>query len=104
MANPRYPTSGCIGANSAAPIPVAFESASGNGEMGANQFQPGLAMYGDGNTQWAVGRASGAVSTGSCTFNPTTFLITDAAGSYTADTALADGELGWVRLTAGANP
>ena len=101
MANPRYPTSGCIGANSADPIPVAFES---NGEMGTNQFQPGLAMYGDANTQWAVGRASGAVSVGTCTFNPTTFLITDTAGSYTADTALADGDLGWVRLTAGANP
>ena len=96
MANNRYPTSGCIGANTRDPIPIAFESASGNGEMGASQFQPGLAMFGDANAQWAVGRASGAVSAGTCTFNATTFLITDAAGNHTAPVALADGELGWV--------
>jgi len=101
MANPRYPTGGCIGANTQDPIPVAFEA---NGEMGANQFQDGLPGFGDANTQWGTGRASGAVPAGACILDPATFLITAGAGNYTAPVALADGEQGWVYLTAGANP
>lgn len=100
MANARYPTSGCIGANVAAPIPA---GAPWDDEIG-KQFQDGLASFGDANTQWAVGTATEAVAAGTCTFNPTTFAITDAAGNYTAPVALATGQQGWVYLTAGANP
>ena len=101
MANSRFPTGGVIGANTAAPTPTNLGVQSG---ISAQQFQLGQVEFGVGNTQWAYGVASGAVATGSCTYNPTTFAITDAAGNYTADTALTDGQEGWVRLTAGANP
>lgn len=97
MANPRYPSSGCIGTNTADPIPATPPSG-----IVTPGFQPGLVMYGTDNTQWAFGLASGAVATGTCTYNAATFAITDAAGNHTADTALADGQYGWVRLTAGA--
>lgn len=98
MANARYPTGGVIGANTATPTP----NPAPNGIQG-QQFQLGQAEFGAGNTQWAYGVASGAVS-GTCTYNPTTFAITDAAGNYTAPVALVDGQEGWVYLTAGANP
>jgi len=62
----------------------------------------GQVSHGNENTIWIYGVASGAVATGTCTVDATTFAITDTAGTYTADTALADGEYGWVRLTAGA--
>ena len=99
MANPRYPTGGVIGANTAEPTPVSPPSG-----IEKQQFQLGQVEFGAGNTRWAYGVASGAVATGTCTYNATTFAITDTAGNYTADTALADGQEGWVRLTAGANP
>lgn len=44
--------------------------------------------------------ASEAV-TGTCTVNTSTFALTDTGGNYTADTAFASGEYGWVRRTAG---
>jgi len=37
------------------------------------------------------------VATGTCTVTGSN--LTDAAGTYTADTAFASGEYGWVRLT-----
>ncbi len=99
MANSRYPTGGVIGANTAEPTPV--DPPSG---IEAKQFQLGQVEFGADNTRWAYGVASGSVATGTCTYNATTFAITDAAGNYTADVALADGQEGWVRITAGANP
>lgn len=101
MANPRFVNSGAIGSNTAEPVPLAVSSVVGSG-IANQQFQLGDVRYGADNTQWAYGQASGAVATGTCTYNATTFLITDAAGNHTADTALADGQAGWVRLTAGA--
>ena len=94
MANPRHPTSGQIGHFTAEPQTTSLERPA--------DMKPGTVFYGADNTQWACGTASGAVSTGTCTYNATTFLITDAAGNHTADTALADGQIGYVRLTAGA--
>ena len=99
MANPRHIDSGMIGGNTADPIPTSLGESSG---IRGDQFRTGTVKYGADNTQWAYGQASGAVSTGTCTYNATTFVITDAAGNHTADTALADGQFGWVRLTAGA--
>ncbi len=61
----------------------------------------GTVVHGNGNTIWIYTQASaGTVATGTCTVNDTTFLLTDAAGDYTADTAFAQGDYGWVRLTA----
>lgn len=53
---------------------------------------------------YVYGQASGAVATGTCTVNTTTFAITDAAGNHTNDAAFADGEYGWVRQTAKVSP
>lgn len=101
MANPRFINQGLIGGNTAEPVPAAVAAAVGSG-IRSDQFQLGHVVYGADNTQWAYGVASGAVATGTCTYNASTFVITDAAGNHTADTALADGQHGWVRLTAGA--
>ncbi len=67
----------------------------------APDYALGETAKGTNNTVWIYGQASGAVSVGPCTVNATTFLITDTSGTYTADTAFADGEYGWVRQTAG---
>ena len=64
-------------------------------------FQLGTTTKGTNNTIWIYGLASETVATGSCTVNPTTFAITDAAGTYTADVAFTSGQYGWVRQTAG---
>ena len=101
MANPRHIDSGMIGGNTADPLPKSVTDEVGAG-IRNDQFGLGTVKYGAGNTQWAYGVASGAVATGTCTYNATTFAITDAAGNHTADTALTDGQHGWVRLTAGA--
>ena len=63
-------------------------------------FDLGTTARGDSNTAWIYVKASGSVATGTCTVASATFLLTDASGPYTADTAFADGEYGWVKLTA----
>lgn len=63
-------------------------------------FELGTTARGDSNTAWIYVRASGSVATGTCTVASGTFLLTDASGPYTADTAFADLEYGWVKLTA----
>ena len=88
MANANYLTSTNVGANLAS-------------RTTTPEFQLGMVSYGNKNTTWIYGQASEAV-TSTCTVNPTTFLITDAAGNWTADVAFAANEYGWVRLTAGA--
>lgn len=64
------------------------------------EYALGTTARGSGNTAWIYVQASEAVATGTSTVNASTFLLTDAAGSHTADTAFASGEYGWVRLTA----
>jgi hypothetical protein len=50
------------------------------------------------NDTWVYVQASEAVATGTCTVSAA-FALTDTAGTYTADTAFASGEYGWVRKT-----
>ena len=50
------------------------------------------------NDTWVYVQASEAVATGTCTVSAA-FALTDAAGTYTADTAFASGDYGWVRKT-----
>ena len=50
------------------------------------------------NDTWVYVLASGTVATGTCTVD-SAFTVTDTAGSYTADTAFASGDYGWVRKT-----
>lgn len=63
------------------------------------EFKLGTAQLDDSNQTWVYVRASEAVATGTCTVSGA-FALTDAAGNYTADTAFASGEYGWVRKTA----
>ena len=63
------------------------------------EFKLGTAQLDDSNQTWVYVQASEAVATGTCTVSGA-FALTDAAGNYTADTAFAAGEYGWVRKTA----
>ena len=64
------------------------------------EFQLGTVVSGTNNTIWIYVLASEAVATGTCTVNSSTFALTDTGGNFTADTAFASGEYGWVRKTA----
>ena len=61
------------------------------------EFGLGTVVHGTVNTIWIYVLASEVVATGTCTVTGTT--LTDAAGNFTADTAFASGEYGWVRRT-----
>jgi hypothetical protein len=62
------------------------------------EFDLGTAQLDTDNQTWVYVQASEAVATGTCTVSAA-FALTDAAGNYTADTAFASGEYGWVRKT-----
>ena len=96
MANARHPTSGHIGSFTAVPQDAATDER-------PEDMKPGTVQYGADNTQWVLGTASEAISVGTCTFNASTFAITDAAGNHTSDVTATAGQLLWVRLTAGAS-
>lgn len=61
-------------------------------------FALGTPQIGILNDTWVYVQASEAVATGTCTVSAA-FALTDTAGSYTADTAFASGDYGWVRKT-----
>ena len=63
------------------------------------EFKLGTVQLDDSNQTWVYVQASESVATGTCTVSAA-FALTDAAGNYTADTAFASGEYGWVRKTA----
>ena len=87
MAVTDYPISGEIGANF-------------NRRTTTAEFALGQTARGTNNTVWIYVLANAAVGTGTCTVNASTFVVTDAAGTYTADTAFAAGQYGWVRQNA----
>lgn len=62
------------------------------------EYTLGTPQLDDANRTWVYVQASENVATGTCTVSAA-FALTDAAGSYTADTAFASGEYGWVRKT-----
>jgi hypothetical protein len=66
----------------------------------APDFALGTPAIGNKSDTWIYVLSSGTVATGTCTVSGSGgFIVTDAAGSYTADTAFAASEYGWVRLT-----
>ena len=87
MATTDFATDGVVGANF-------------NRRTAAAEFALGQTARGSESTAWIYVQADGAVATGTCTVNTSTFQLTDTAGNHTADTAFADNEYGWVRLTA----
>ena len=62
------------------------------------EYALGTAQIDDQNRTWVYVQASEVVATGTCTVSGT-FVLTDAAGSYTADVTFAANEYGWVRKT-----
>ena len=62
------------------------------------EYTLGTPQLDDSNRTWVYVQASENVATGTCTVSAA-FALTDAAGSYTADTAFASGEYGWMRKT-----
>lgn len=61
-------------------------------------FTVGTPDFDDANRSYVYVLASGAVPAGVCTVTGG-FGVNSSAGSYTADTAFASGEFGWVRKT-----
>jgi hypothetical protein len=61
-------------------------------------FGLGTPVLGNLNDNWVYVLASGTVATGTCTVDGS-FNVTDTAGNYTAATAFASGEYGWVYRT-----
>lgn len=66
------------------------------------EFAVGQTCRGNGNRSYIyVGPAAGAISAAAACTVTGAFAVNSTAGNYTADTALATGEYGWVRKTAG---
>lgn len=65
------------------------------------EFRLGTAFIDTQARTWVYVQASEAVATGTCTVSAS-FILTDIAGSHTADTAFAINEYGWVRRTTSA--
>ena len=61
-------------------------------------FGLGTPVLGSQNDTWVYVKATEAVATGTCSVDAS-FNLTDAAGNYTAATAFASGEYGWVYKT-----
>ena len=83
-----YATSGLAGADFDAPSSV-------------KAHDLGQVTHGNANSIWLYVLATEAIATGTCTVDAS-FNLTDTAGNYTADTAFASGDYGWVRDTTGA--
>ncbi len=86
MAGTYYQANGTIAAN--------FER-----RTTAAEFPLG-AMASDQKGYWHVYCQASEAVTSTCTLDTSTHLLTDTAGNYTADTAFASGDYGWVRRTA----
>ena len=61
-------------------------------------FAVGTPMLGNQNDTWVYVKASGSVPAAPCTVD-SSFNVTSTAGNYTAATAFAAGEYGWVYKT-----
>lgn len=97
MANPYgpYTTGNTLGAN----VELTYPAEATLPYRAGPPFALGQALIGTDNTAWIFVVASGAVAVGTCTVDAN-FVVTDAAGLYTAVVPFATGESGWVRLTA----
>lgn len=64
------------------------------------EFKVGTTQLDDANRTWVyVGPAANAISAAATCTVTGTFAVNNTAGSYTADTAFATGNYGWVRKT-----
>lgn len=64
------------------------------------EFKPGTCDQDDSNRTWVyVGPAANAITAAATCTVTGAFAVNNTAGAYTADTAFATGEYGWVRKT-----
>ena len=64
------------------------------------EFKVGTTQLDDANRTWVyVGPAANAISAAATCTVTGAFAVNNTAGSYTADTAFATGDYGWVRKT-----
>lgn len=64
------------------------------------EYKLGTAQVDDSNRTWVYVQASGAIAAAATVIVDANFSASSGAGSYTADTAFAANEYGWVRKTA----
>jgi hypothetical protein len=66
----------------------------------SREFLPGSACLDDQNRTWVyVGPSTNAIAAAATCTVTGAFVVNNTAGTYTADTAFATGEYGWVRKT-----
>lgn len=64
------------------------------------EFKVGTPSVDDSNRTWVyVGPSANAISAAATCTVTGAFVVNNTAGTYTADTAFATGEYGWVRKT-----
>lgn len=64
------------------------------------EFKVGTTQLDDANRTWVyVGPAANAITAAATCTVTGAFAVNNTAGSYTADTAFATGDYGWVRKT-----
>lgn len=64
------------------------------------EFKVGTTQLDDANRTWVyVGPSTNAISAAATCTVTGAFAVNNTAGSYTADTAFATGDYGWVRKT-----
>jgi serine protease inhibitor len=81
---------------------------SSTGLVGANtarrttvkEYALGTPLIGNDNNTYVYVQAGGAIAAAATAVVSGAFAATSGAGNYTADTAFANGEYGWVRKTA----
>jgi hypothetical protein len=66
----------------------------------SREFQPGSSTTDDSNRTWVyVGPAANTINAAAACTVTGAFAVNNTGGNYTADTAFATGEYGWVRKT-----
>ena len=79
---------------------IPMVGAQANRRTSTPEFKVGTTNLDDSNRTYVyVGPAANAIAAGATCTVTSAFAVNNTAGSYTADTAFAPGEYGWVRKT-----
>ena len=83
------------------PFTIPMVGAQANRRTSTPEFKVGTTNLDDSNRTYVyVGPAANAIAAGATCTVTGAFAVNATAGNYTADTAFAAGEYGWVRKTA----
>jgi len=82
------------------PFTIPLVGANPSRRTSAAEFKVGTTELDDSNRTWVyVGPAANAITAAATCTVTGAFAVNNTAGNYTADTAFATGEYGWVRKT-----